>query len=191
MYPQLFQSSDASPERFRYVVVSHGGIILLWQKPSLDEIHNGMKSYLVEISYVFAPVKHYCNSRFLNGHKNLKKSPSWFNIYLVRFKSSQWFHRKVLAFLENFNDIKTFRNREKISWKLHCKEIGNRKYSTPLCINPFLLLTSFQKILNSTQQLSVYSTIGYLIYQCNIESKARVKKFAKNCLIFIKLTGTL
>ena len=51
--------SNVSPERFWYVVVSHGGIILLWQKLSLDEIHNGMKPYLMETSYVFASVIHH------------------------------------------------------------------------------------------------------------------------------------
>ena len=50
---------------FWYVVVSHGGIILLWQKLSLDEIHNGMKPYLMDTSYVFVSVINYCNSGFL------------------------------------------------------------------------------------------------------------------------------
>ena len=72
----MYKKSNVSPERFWYVVVSHGGIILLWQKLSLDEIHNGMKPYLMETSYVFASVIHYCNSGFLNSLKNLMKSPS-------------------------------------------------------------------------------------------------------------------
>ena len=102
--------SNVSPERFWYVVVSHGGIILLWQKLSLDEIHNGMKPlYLMDTSYVFVSVINYCNSGFLNSLKNLMKSPSWFNVYLVRFKSSRWLCQNFLAFLENYNHIKTFR----------------------------------------------------------------------------------
>ena len=82
----MYKKSNVSPERFWHVVVSHGGIILLWQKLSLDEIHNGMKPYLMETSYVFASVIYYCNSAFLNSCKNLMKSPSWFNVYLkVRY----------------------------------------------------------------------------------------------------------
>ena len=51
----------------------------------------------------------YCISGFLNSLKNLMKHPSWFNVHLVWFKSSWWFHQKSLAILESFNHVKTFK----------------------------------------------------------------------------------
>ena len=40
---------------------------------------------------------------FWKGHKNLKQSPTWFDIYLVKFKSSERFCQIFVAFLENLN----------------------------------------------------------------------------------------
>ena len=130
--------SNVPPERLWYVVVSHGGIILLWP------IHNGIKPYLMETLYVFASVINYCNSGFLNSLKNLMKSPSWFKVYLV----SQWFCQKILAFLENYNHIKTLRKLRK-----HFKMFSHLWWIT-YCNSGFL--NSLKNLMKSPSWFNVY-----------------------------------
>ena len=48
--------------------------------------------------------QHHCKVQvFKEGHKKFTKSPTWFDIYLVRVKLNGIFHQIFVAFLENLN----------------------------------------------------------------------------------------